>query len=257
MADRSAAGPAPLPPLDGGPAPSNVDRVAEALRSALAAGRFQPGDRIKEAPIAAQLGMSRGPVRDALRVLQEEGLLSLKPNVGAVVPEITALDVLEVYALRAAIGSVALRKLTEDPDPSARVRSSYEAVLAAGARAIEEEFTEADLAFQDAIVRASGLERAATFFERLTLQVKMFVATLHVTYCDRRDIIIAEDSAIFDGLNRGDVAAADRAWREKFQRWTSDFTSRLEALGGEPGLWLQPAGGTAAQRPDGPGAGAR
>ena len=112
--------------MKAGPAPSNVDVAVEALRDAIVDGRLTPGQRLKEIPLAEQLGVSRGPIRDALRLLERDGLIEVIPNRGAVVPEVHALDVLEVYALRASFGSLALQKLMlEDRVP----------VRGAGARA--------------------------------------------------------------------------------------------------------------------------
>ena len=93
------------------PAPSNVDVAADALREAIVRGRFKPGERIKEIPLAAELDILRGPIRDALRLLERDGLVEEIPNRGAIVPAVRAVDVLEVYALRAALGSLALHKL--------------------------------------------------------------------------------------------------------------------------------------------------
>ena len=55
------------------PAPSNVDVAADALRDAIVRGRFKPGERIKEIPLAAELDISRGPIRDALRCSSATG----------------------------------------------------------------------------------------------------------------------------------------------------------------------------------------
>ena len=62
------------------PIPSNVVVVAEALREAIVLGRLRPGERIKENPLAEQLGMSRAPIRDALRLLEHEGLVREHPQ---------------------------------------------------------------------------------------------------------------------------------------------------------------------------------
>ena len=94
-----------------GPAPSNVDVAVDALRAAILDGQLEPGVRLKEIPLAEQLGISRGPIREALRLLERDGLIELIPNRGAIVPEVKAVDVLEVYALRASLGSLALQKL--------------------------------------------------------------------------------------------------------------------------------------------------
>ena len=71
-----------------GPAPSNVDVAVEALRDAILDGRLKPGERLKEVPLAEQLGISRGPIREALRLLERDGLIELIPNRGAVVPAV-------------------------------------------------------------------------------------------------------------------------------------------------------------------------
>src|SRR3954453_14804817 len=97
-----------------GPAPSNVDLALEAIRAAIVDGRMRPGERIKEIPLAEALGFSRAPIPDALRLLERDGLVHLVPNRGAIVPELRALDVLEVYALRASLGTLALHKVMLD-----------------------------------------------------------------------------------------------------------------------------------------------
>ena len=74
-----------------GPAPSNVDLALEAVREAIVGGRLRPGERIKEIPLAEELGFSRAPVRDAFRLLERDGLVELVPNRGAVVPELRAV----------------------------------------------------------------------------------------------------------------------------------------------------------------------
>src|SRR3954447_15545550 len=99
-----------------GPAPSNVDLALEAIRAAIVAGRPRPGERIKEIPLAQELGFSRAPVRDALKLLERDGLVELLPHRGATAPELRAVDVLEVYALRASLGTLALHKLMLDSE---------------------------------------------------------------------------------------------------------------------------------------------
>ena len=157
------------------PAPSNVVVVAEALREAIVQGRLKPGERIKEIPLAEQMGISRAPIRDALRLLQYDGLVKIVPNRGGIVPEVHAADVLEVYALRAAIGSLALHKLMIDKPGTAL--PELDAALRRFKRAVEQvneqRAGEADLLFQSTIVEGSGLPRVAREWERLTWQVRM------------------------------------------------------------------------------------
>jgi DNA-binding GntR family transcriptional regulator len=225
--------------LPDGPPPSNVIVVAAALREALAAGRFAAGERIKETPLAQQMGVSRGPIRDALRMLQDEGLVEVVPNRGAVVPHVRGLDVVEVYALRATIGSLALHKLMLDADRATVAR--LETCLRRVERAIEQHderrTAEADLAFQTTLVEGAGLPRVAREFERLTWQVRIFIATLDVHYDRELPLMLEELRALHAAIAAGDRARADALWREKSERWMRHFASRLGEEAPDAELW--------------------
>ena len=212
-----------------GPAPSNVDLAVEAVRDAIIGGRLRPGERIKEIPLADELGFSRAPVRDALRLLERDGLVALVPNRGAVVPELRAVDILEVYALRAALGTLALHKVMLDD--AARAIGPLERELArlvrAGERRRAREAADADLAYQQAIITAAGLPRVNAEFERLTWQVRMFLGALDIDVLDNLERVIAEVQALHEAILARDVNAAERLWREKFERWITDLVGRL------------------------------
>ena len=77
-----------------------TDRVHAALREAITSGRLPPEARIKQEQIAAELGVSRTPVREALHLLEREGLVRLVPRRGAIVQGFTPADVRELYELR-------------------------------------------------------------------------------------------------------------------------------------------------------------
>jgi DNA-binding GntR family transcriptional regulator len=192
------------------PPPTYVDFAVEAIREAIVEGRIKPGERIKEIPLATDLGLSRGPIRDALKLLERDGLVQLIPNRGAVVPEIHALDVLEVYALRASLGSLALHKLMLDgPIPAKQLERQL-------TRMRTKNVAEGDLGYQSTIIAASGLPRVLAEFERLTWQVRIFIASLEVTLEDKTERIIAEVEALHAAIVAGRAADAERLWRLKF-----------------------------------------
>src|SRR4051812_20134335 len=139
-------------PRPRGPAPSNVDLALEAVRDAIVDGRLRPGERIKEIPLAGVLGFSRAPVRDALRLLERDGLVELVPNRGAIVPELRAVDILEVYALRASLGTLALHKLmlAADTLEIAPLERELIRLVRAGDRRRSRDAADADLAYQQA-----------------------------------------------------------------------------------------------------------
>src|SRR5690242_19712809 len=211
-----------------GPAPSNVDLALNAVRASIVAGRLRPGERIKEIPLAQELGFSRAPVRDALRLLDRDGLVRLVPNRGAMVPELRGVDVLEVYALRASLGTLALRKLMLDQGSVAPLERELARLVRAGERRREHGAAEADLAYQTALVAAAGLPRVAGEFDRLTWQVRMFLGALGLDLLRTLPRVIAEVQALHAAIVARDAEAADRLWREKFERWIRDLVGRLE-----------------------------
>jgi len=220
-----------------GPAPSNVDVAVDALRAAILDGRLPPGQRLKEIPLAVQLGISRGPIREALRLLERDGLVELIPNRGALVPEVKALDVLEVYALRASLGSLALQKLMlENRFPEAELEHDLERLRAAVGKGDARHAADADLAYQSTIIAASGLPRATREWDRLTWQVRAFLTALDIGYEDKLARFLAEDEALHAAIARRDAREAERLWRVKYERWVRDLVALLpEAF--DEALW--------------------
>jgi DNA-binding GntR family transcriptional regulator len=222
-----------------GPAPSNVIVVAQALREAISSGRFAAGERIKEIPLSKQMGVSRGPIRDALRILQDEGLVEIQPNRGAIVPHVHSFDVVEVYALRATLGLLALQKLMLDADPAAIAK--LDPCLRRFERAVEKgserKAVDADLAFQTALIEGARLPRVAREFERLTWQVRMFIATLGIHYDRELPLMLEELRAIHAAIAAGDRASAHELWRGKFERWMRHFVERVDDEQLDADLW--------------------
>ncbi|MGH3648121.1 MAG: GntR family transcriptional regulator, partial [Micromonosporaceae bacterium] len=82
---------------------SLASQTVDALRELVLTGELPPGSRVNEVAVAQQLGISRGPLREAIRHLASEGLLELSPNRGAVVPAAGADDVRAMFELRTAL----------------------------------------------------------------------------------------------------------------------------------------------------------
>lgn len=93
------------------------DELAEHLRRAIVHGEFEPGERISEKALCEQFGVSRTPIREALKILSVEGLVQLNPNRGASVTALTRQDLEEAFpvmgALEALAGELAARNATD------------------------------------------------------------------------------------------------------------------------------------------------
>jgi DNA-binding GntR family transcriptional regulator len=155
-----------LPPLQ---APRRLaEDAAQIIREQILAGRFRPGERLVEAKIAQQLNVSRGPVREAFKMLRSEGFIEEEPRRGTFVARIDGSDVLEVYDLRAAIESRAALVLARSAEEQklAELRrvigDLQDAAKAEDSRAV----SRADLAFHESVCRLSGNSRLYEVFDR-------------------------------------------------------------------------------------------
>lgn len=123
------------------------DQVREALRDAILSGRFKPGDRLVEAKLATLFGVSRNPVREALKALGNEGIISIAPRRGAVVAELSESEAADVVELRAALEGFSARLAARRLNKEAGER--LQSVLRAGDEAAEQGDTDALPALND------------------------------------------------------------------------------------------------------------
>lgn len=209
---------------------SSVDFAKRRLREAITSGEFAPGHRLIEASLAQRLGVSRGPVRDALRDLAAEGLIVLRRNRGAVVTDIRVEDVLEVYAMRSVLGPLALRQLMSSQEARAALVPELKGYLRQAksreARADQRVLVDADSAFQTAIAQASGLRRIADVFAETSAEAKFFVSALRVCY-QNTDLIIEELEQLAKAIAVGDLGTAERVWQARFSRAAKEFVGAI------------------------------
>lgn len=100
----------PLPEIKGGRV--LADWVTESLREAILHGYFEPAEKLDQDLIAAELKVSRTPVREALKVLESEGFVEIRPHRGAFIPKVTAQDISDVYEIRVLLEAEAVHQAT-------------------------------------------------------------------------------------------------------------------------------------------------
>ncbi|MEU2288133.1 helix-turn-helix domain-containing protein [Streptomyces sp. NPDC013178] len=236
-------------------APVTTDPVVGLLREAVLAGGHRPGDRVREAPLAVRLGLSRRVVRAGLRALVEEGMLDLLPGGATAVPAVTAKDVLDLYALRSSLGALLIRRVAMlGPEHLALATAALAEVRAAARDHDPVRIREVDLRFQDALARTADLPQAARTFERLTARLRMFVAVLDMDYSQAFDTILDEDTVVHDALRDADGNEAARLWRVKIERCVRYMIARLPEDDIAPYLWTTLAGRPRPGREDARGA---
>lgn len=135
--------------------------VAGRMRDWIMSGKLKPGARIRLASTAERLGVSPMPVRDALRLLEAEQLVSMSPHRGARVSELSVEDIEELYAVRTGLeglaAKVAVRNSTDETD--AHFRALFDRMALAHERGSAQEFAEADRLFHRALYAMSGRPR--------------------------------------------------------------------------------------------------
>jgi len=220
-----------LPPIDA--PPSLAEAAADLIRDEILAGRLRQGDHLVEAKIAEQLRVSRGPVREAFKLLRAEGLLEEEPRRGTFVVSLQAADVEEIYGLRAAIEGRAARLVATARDPAAlsELRRLYEEMeRAAGAGDVAAVYAN-DLAFHEGLCRLSGNGRLHEVFVRY---VPMLRALLRVDeqVSESPSAIATEHEPLLQAIERGDVDRSVSLAEQHCDRAAGLISTYLQTLGG-------------------------
>ena len=165
--------------------------IRSRLREAILKGDFAPGEHLREVEIAARYEVSRGPVREALLQLDQEGLILLRRNRGAVVARLSREDLEEVYSLRLALERLAVaRAVRHGTDTDF---SRLDAILhefrgtGSGQPLTEQEAADQDVRFHDAVYRAARHDRLYAAWTAIRSQVYVLLLGRNVAGPDFRE----------------------------------------------------------------------
>ena len=155
---------------------SLTSAVQQALERMITLGELGPGDKLNEVALAERLGVSRGPVREAFRVLEEAGLLTLKKNRGVYVRQIPLQEALEIYELRAMmeahVGAVLAESASEEQLTSLQVMiDSMEQAVQAQDSAL---YYRLNVEFHETMVSFAGNRKLYLLYRRLTRELALF-----------------------------------------------------------------------------------
>ncbi len=182
------------------------ERALEALRAAVLSGQYRPGDHLGEVELAGSLGVSRGTVREALRHLQQEGLVTAGTRGMLRVNSLTPAEVHELFRVRAALEGLAVREVIASP----RRASAAEALRAAVERLSDSDEPAArmaaDLAFHLLLCQLSGNSMLVEAWQRL--EGRMRVAILNGAALQAPMMSRDRHVPIVEAIERGDVEAA-------------------------------------------------
>ncbi|WDL98428.1 GntR family transcriptional regulator [Alicyclobacillus sp. ALC3] len=189
------------------------------IRDMIINGAVAPGERINEAHLAKKLGVSRGPIREALSRLQAEGVVTYRANRGMTVSTLSAQDAYEVYTLRGMLEEeavlIAWPNLTEEDlsDFAKLVDEFKDAAVQKSHRRI----VECDTEFHNAVVAASGHSRLLEAHRRLDTVNEVMFTTVSRHIPARIDRVVEIHELLLEALRGGDPKYAARAFRQHYQ----------------------------------------
>ena len=210
------------------------ENAVDRLRDMIVQGALTPGAKLNERALCGELGISRTPLREALKVLSTEGLVELLPNRGAVVALLTERRVREIFAVMGALealaGELACRNMTAEQFNE--IRALHYQMLAHHARGELAPYFRCNQEIHLAIVAASGNDTLAATYRNLNAHVRRarYMANLSQS---RWDQAVAEHESILEALGRRDAAALQDLLRNHLGAKLSVVLAALGALAEE------------------------
>lgn len=223
--------------------PSMATLAGRALRSMILSGELRPGDRVVENRLTSELGVSRPPLREAMRVLEQEGLIVQVPRRGAIVTPLTAHDIYEIFTLREEVERLAVRLgvPVRSPERLERLRQAFADLEAAAETGDSALVTERSFAFHLAVVGLAGHRRLEDTYRSLSLQMQLCMAmnrraraSIETTRGDA-----ARHRPILDLVEAGDVEGMMHAIAHHGHRtFLLDLDDKFDGHSAESRAWL-------------------
>ena len=191
------------------------DVVFKTLRQAILTGELKPGERLMEIHLANKLGVSRTPIREAIRQLELEGLVIMIPRKGAMVASITEKSMTDVLEVRLALDKLAVQLACDriTREQKVELREKLEAFEKAIKTNDVIRIAKADVDFHDVIFEASGNARLGQMVNNLAEQMYRYRFE-YIKDTSGHSKLVTEHKAIYDAIITGDIDRADCAITE-------------------------------------------
>jgi DNA-binding GntR family transcriptional regulator len=197
---------------------STAELIADQLRNAILHGRISANEQLGEVDLASRFGVSRGPIREALQRLMEEGLLRRARNRGVFVVAFDHSDIADIYATRSAIETAAAEHVLAGSvdDAIAQLTECYELMQKAASAGDAAAQTSADMEFHIRLVEASQSPRLRKIQRTLLIESQICMTELDTRYADPK-ASVDEHIAIVDALRSGDSDRVRQSIHEHMQ----------------------------------------
>jgi phosphonate utilization transcriptional regulator len=195
---------------------SSLTSVVQAeLERLILSGALAPGEKLTEMTLAARLGVSRGPLREAFRMLEEAGLVRTEKNRGVFVRDIPIDEAVEIFDLRAAMDELVGRRLAESITPAAlkEVRGLVDAMEQSVRAKDAQQYHLLNLRFHDRLVELAGNRKLTAIYRKLIKELSLF-RRLNLADGWLMPISVNEHRQIVKAIASGDPELAGRAMFE-------------------------------------------
>ena len=207
-----------------------ADEVANELRARIYNGRYRSGQRLLQEQLAEELDISRTPLREALRVLEKEGLVSVLAKGGVQVVKADTDQWLAAFELREVIDGLATRLATQRG--SFHFKTQIQAMLSTQRSVLQawnpSDWTEANVAFHRLIVEAAANEYVTAQLPLVRLTAQVFVLS-SVVEPSRAETALQDHETIVEAITAGDPLSAESAARTHIRR-------TIQGIRNQPGL---------------------
>lgn len=202
--------------------------VQEELERMIMDGRLLPGEQLREVALAALLGVSRGPIREAFRGLEEKGLVSTVKNCGVFVRKLDPVEADQIYEVREALEALIGERVSRhiDIEGISALQTIVEQMAVAVAGADINRYTALNFSFHDALARLSGNPKLHATYQRLVAELSLFRRHTYVHDESSMALSLAEHRAIFDAI----VARQPQRVTELLGGHVSDSRRRLHQV---------------------------
>ncbi|WP_162605909.1 GntR family transcriptional regulator [Jiangella aurantiaca] len=203
-----------------------AERAYLALREAILGHELAPGTRLSVPNVAEWLGVSRSPAREAIARIAYEGLAHVEPNKGAVVADLDAESLVEIYEVREALEGLACRLASQrahDGDIAALRDLLAQHVAAVEAGDVERHY-DLDMRFHARVRELAGNSRLTAQLEVLQQQIRLAMYTTHRSP-GGMPLAVTEHRRIVDALESGDPVLAEAAGRSHIARLLRDLSA--------------------------------
>jgi DNA-binding GntR family transcriptional regulator len=185
---------------------STAEQVAEALRAMILSGELEQGRALREVGLANTIGVSRNTMREAIRVLAREGLVTHHLHRGAIVTRLTESDVEDIFRVRRTLELAAVEATaTASPEDIEGLAEAVDELAAAAAKLDSAAVIDADRRFHERLVGLLGSQRLDRFFDAIQAEMRLCMSIIDRRDLEQGDTLVSEHRDLLALIQSGEV----------------------------------------------------